>query len=47
MHLVFCPALHRMAPGQKDAPVLVLNCDSEFETNAEKAAEHMKKVRGL
>ena len=40
------PPLCRMPPGQKDAPILLLDCDSEFETNAEKAAEHMQKVRG-
>lgn len=34
----------RMPAYQTDTPVLVLNCDREFETDKEQADQHIKKV---
>ena len=37
-------SLYRMPTYQTDTPVLVLNCDREFETDQEQADLHLEKV---
>ena len=44
LHTVLYVAVLRMPSYQTDTPVLVLNCDREFETDKEQADLHLKKV---
>ena len=42
--IAYLPPCPRMPAGQADAPVLVLDCDREFETDTEQAEQHLKRV---
>lgn len=44
VYIQYCMSLYRMPAYQTDTPVLVLNCDREFETDQEQADLHLEKV---